>query len=124
MQTVYQRKLCIGIMVVGLILPLPVASQNFFNQIDDLPIAPGMDEVGPASLFFQSSSGRIVVAVARGEGKISTVRAFYEKALPSLGWRFIRAGIYHRNSEMLKLRIQKTLGKVSLYLHIVPIKNH
>ncbi len=122
MHNFYQQTLCIGIIFLGLVLSLPAESQKFFNQIEDLPIAPGMEEVGPAGLFFQSSAGRIVVAVARGEGKLSVIREFYEKSLPSLGWRFVRAGIYSRNSEILKMRFQKSLAKVSIYLHIVPIK--
>ncbi|MEE2661517.1 MAG: hypothetical protein VYB39_00685 [Pseudomonadota bacterium] len=123
MQTFYERKLCIGIVFVGLILSLPASSQNFFSQIEDLPIAPGMEEVDPGSLFFQSSSGRIVVAVASGEEKISVIRRFYTKSLPPLGWNFIQKGIYRRNSETLKLRFHQASGKVSIYLHIVPIKN-
>ena len=122
MRPFYQRKLRIGIIFVGLILPLPGVSQTFFSQIEDLPIAPGMQEIGPAGLFFQSSSGRILVAVARGEGKIPVIRRFYEKSLPPLGWRFVKTGIYLRNSEMLKMRFQKSLGEISLYLHIVPIQ--
>ena len=123
MEPFYRRKFCIGVILVGLILSLPAASQNFFNQIEDLPIAPGMNEIAPAGLFFKSASGRIVVAVARGEGKISVIRGFYEKSLPPLGWRFVETGIYRRNSEMLKMHFQRALGKVSVYLHIVPIKN-
>ena len=123
MQLFNRRKLCIASVFVGLTLSVPATARSFFSQIEDLPLAPGMEEVGPASLFFQSASGRIVVAVARGEEKIFVLRRFYAKSLPPLGWHFVQTGIYRRNSEMLKIRFQEVSGKVSIYLHIVPIKN-
>ena len=122
MQLFNRRKLGIVSVFVGLALSVSATARSFFSQIEDLPIAPGMEEVGPAGLFFQSASGRIVVAVARGEEKISVIRRFYAKSLPPLGWHFVQTGIYRRNSEMLKIRFQQASGKVSIYLHIVPIK--
>ena len=63
------------------------AESRFFSTVEDLPLAPGLEEQGPG-FWFEDANGRIVGAIARGPAEPAQVRRFYLDTLPQLGWSF------------------------------------
>jgi hypothetical protein len=61
------------------------ADTAYFSQIEDLPIAPGLQETDDR-FEFSNSSVRLIRASARGPAQAEQVRAYYQAALPALGW--------------------------------------
>ena len=83
------------------------AEGRFFSAIEDLPLAPGLEEAGPP-IWFDDANGRIVGAVARGPAAPAAVRRFYLDTLPALGWSLSPgAGV---ESELVFLRRQEPLA--------------
>ncbi len=76
------------ILLASIVCSAPAfAEGRFFAAIEDLPLAPGLEEAGPP-LWFDDANGRIVGAMARGAAEPAAVRRFYLETLPALGWSF------------------------------------
>ena len=65
----------------------PAAAAEFVSGFADLPLMPGMAQIPGSDLSFDTLSGRIAIALARGKQDQAAIRAFYDSALPQLGWR-------------------------------------
>lgn len=77
-----------ALIVAALLAAAPAfAEGRFFSAIEDLPLAPDLEEAGP-SFWFDDANGRLVGAVARGPAAPAQVRRFYLDTLPALGWSF------------------------------------
>lgn len=79
----------------------------FFQSLDDIPLMPGLREEGDASVIFDKPEGRIAEAAARAETPVGAdaVRAFYEDALPQLGWEKAGNGRFVRQGERLSMTV-------------------
>jgi len=77
----------------------------FFSVIEDLPVMEGLTENENAAVTFETATGRIVEAAARGDVPPSKVSAFYEAVLPQLGWHSEQLDSYVRDGEQLKLSV-------------------
>ncbi len=62
-----------------------LAETRFFTTIDDLPLAPGLNENGGGAAF-DGSEGTILVAFAAGGAAPAVVRDFYRASMGALGW--------------------------------------
>ncbi len=82
-----------------------VRADAFFSVIEDLPVMEGLTENENAAVTFETASGRIVEAAARGEVPPSEVSAFYDAVLPQLGWQPEKGAGYLRDGEQLKLTV-------------------
>lgn len=102
--------------------PIRLVAAEFFASIDDLPLAPGLTELVEDGVAFDSPSGRIVTAVATGSASADAVRAFYRKALPSLGWSRAKGGTYSRDGEVLTLQLKASGSVVRLEIRVVPAR--
>ena len=100
--------------------PMRLQAAEFFRSIEDLPLAPGLTEVVEEGVEFDSPAGRIVTAVADGDADPDAVRAFYRKALPSLGWASAPGGAYRRDGEVLTLRLEIAGKTVKMSIRVVP----
>lgn len=110
-----------SIVVAAILLASPAAqSQSFFQDIEDLPVAPGLAEVTNDGVRFDSPGGRIVTAVASGAGDLNAVRQFYANALPALGWKAADGGGYRRDGEALSLKFTQRGGHIEVRIRIVP----
>lgn len=77
-----------ALFVAALLAAAPACAETrFFSVIEDLPLAPGLEEAGPG-FWFDDANGRIVAALARGPARPAEVRRFYLDTLPALGWSF------------------------------------
>lgn len=83
---------------------IPVMGQTLFLVgIEDMPLMSGMKEDTASMLVFDSSAGRYVEAFAEGVASPQSVEAFYDAALPQLGWEKIAPMRYQREGEALFL---------------------
>jgi hypothetical protein len=84
------------------------AETSYFAQIEDLPIPPGLRETSER-FEFSDAERRVVGSSARGTAEAEQVRAYYQAALPQLGWALsIGSGgenetVYIRGREQLSL---------------------
>jgi hypothetical protein len=84
------------------------AETSYFAQIDDLPVAPGLEETADRTEF-SSADVRIVGSSASGRAEAEHVRAYYGASLPPLGWALLVGGggenetTYMRGREQLSL---------------------
>lgn len=101
----------------------PAAADAFFSVIDDLPLMPGFTENPNAAVTFETASGRIVEAAARGAAAPTEVRAFYGSLLPQLGWSPVALGQYQRDGEALRLIFEPDgNGGTVLSISLSPVK--
>lgn len=61
------------------------AEARFFTTIEDLPLAPGLNENGGGAAF-DGAYGTILVAFAAGGVAPAEVRDFYRASMGALGW--------------------------------------
>ena len=81
------------------------AAATFVPGIADLPLMPGLRPVEPASTYFDSPAGRIVIAYAGGPLERPAILAFYATTLPQLGWTRAGDTDYRRDGEALRIEI-------------------
>ena len=79
------------------------AADSFIAGIDDMPLMPGLTQLADRNVVFDAPSGRIVEAYAEGAVARETVRGFYARTLPQLGWRERGGDLYVREGETLRL---------------------
>ena len=94
----------------GLIIALPMIvlaslaqADGFLSVYEDLPLAPGLTEIVGSGLSFDSPSGRIVEAEAKGAVTTASVLKFYGAALPQLGWNLETDTRFRREAEVLHI---------------------
>ena len=109
------RRLCrIPAVISGLLTAVALAAAahaaEFFAAIEDLPLPAGFSELEADGMVFESPAGRIVSAVARGEGTADGVRAFYRGALPPLGWEVRSGDRFRRDDEQLSFTFEAAQG--------------
>jgi hypothetical protein len=107
-----------------------LAETAYFTQVEDLPIAPGLVETPDRFEFSDTNAGfRVLGASARGAAMAEEARAFYNAALPALGWALsVGSGgenetVYLRGREQLSLsfhqRADELEVEVLLYSSVV-----
>jgi hypothetical protein len=99
------RRVLFGLSTALLIalLATPVCAEGFLSVYEDLPLAPGLTEVDGSTLTFDSPTGRIVDAYAKGAVTAPAILKFYGAALPQLGWRRESDTRFRRETEVLHL---------------------
>lgn len=103
------RRLAIAVLL-QLCVMLPLAPKGawaieYLSEIADLPLADGLAEQADKSTVFDAPMGRIVTAYATGTVDADAVRAFYDDALPALGWEKTGEGSFRRKNETLKIDV-------------------
>jgi len=93
---------------------------NFSSVIDDLPLMPGIREVGEG-VTFSSPDGRIAGLTAEGLVTRTDVLAFYAATLPQLGW--VRRGEtrFEREDESLTLSFAGTDENLRVRFDLAPL---
>lgn len=93
------RPLLVGFALIAALCAFPamvqgggvngLADVSYFQDIADLPLAPGLTEEADRGLTFDKPDGRIIEAVAVGDVNPDAVIRFYRETLPALGWQAI-----------------------------------
>jgi hypothetical protein len=92
----------------------PAHAADFLKAIEDVPIPAGLTETMEPTVF-ESEQGRVVKTSASGNADYATVRDFYLKSLPSLGWKREGDGpggrlVFTRENERLTLSVEPAAG--------------
>src|SRR5215467_13684353 len=97
-----------------------VRADVFLSRLEDMPLAPGLSEDAGAGLAFDSASGRIVEAYARGDLTEDQVLQFYADTLPQLGWTAEGARQYRRGGERLRLELVRSGQLLTVHYLLSP----
>lgn len=97
-------------------------NQAYFSVLTDIPLMPDMKEMTDQAFVFDKAEGRVVGAV----GFLSAPHApdplkFYETALPPLGWKPLKTGVFQRNNEQLVVRAEKLTQGVVVKFQLSPL---
>jgi hypothetical protein len=99
-------------------------AETFLSVLDDVPVMPGMAELGEEAVAFDAAAGRIVGAAIAGRPRpgldIGAVLAFYGASLPSLGWRAESPSRFVRDGEVLELAVTIAKGRIRLDFALRP----
>ena len=95
-------------------------AQRFVAGIDELPLAPGLEEA-PGAVVFDKPGGRIVEADATGDvSAAAAVRSFYDSVLPAFGWTAAGDLDFVRGGETLAIEIAERDGTLGVHFSISP----
>jgi hypothetical protein len=101
----------------------------FVPGLEDVPLFAGLTVDSSSIVNFDTTSGRIVEAIATGPESAATSNAaistatvtqFYQSALPQLGWS--RTGVldFEREGEHLSLSLQEMGGVLFVHFNLKP----
>jgi len=94
---------------------------EFFSEMQDIPLVPGITEVIDQTVTFDKPEGRIVESVAEIEsGDSKSVAKAYEETLPQLGWAKISDNFYAREAESLTLNFERYEGRNFVRIMVRP----
>lgn len=94
---------------------------SFFASIQDMPLMPGLVELPDQTVIFDKPEGRIVESVASMEAlSPEAIKAYYESALPQLGWQPVADNSFIRKAERLQLGFESYGGENYLRLMVAP----
>ena len=107
-----------------LFAPAPLSAADhaasFLPGLEDVPLFTGL-RVDPDSVVdFDTTSGRIVEAMASGPVNATAVTQFYQTTLPQLGWT--RTGVlnFQREGEKLSLSLETSGDILSVHFNLTP----
>jgi len=106
--------------VAALLAMATARADVFLSRLEDMPLAPGLSEDAAAGLSFDSASGRIVEAYARGDLTEDQVLQFYADTLPQLGWTAEGARLYRRGGERLRLELVRNGRLLTVHYLLSP----
>lgn len=96
----------------------------FLRDVEDLPLAPGLQEDVGAGVYFDKPGGRIVEAVAFGAAGQADAASFYRETLPALGWAFVSGGPgaqhWRRGGENLRIELAQKEGQLVVHFSVAP----
>ncbi len=89
--------------------PSDRAELVYLEALEDVPLAPGLQEDKAEQVVFDKPDGRIVESQASGASSWVDVRAFYERNLPQLGWVMENSSgrdiVFEREGEQLEISV-------------------
>ena len=81
------KKFWMLLLSVFIAFPARAEKAVFAAGFEDLPVMAGLKQADDSSMSFDTPAGRIIEAYLEGENaNAASVRAFYDKTLPQLGW--------------------------------------
>jgi len=117
----------LALLAVLVLAAWPLRAENgFFPSVSDLPLLDGFTEDKNETLVFDSPSGRIAMAVAKGEGEVASVQSLYVESLTQMGWEPVKGdeqGTFTREGELLTLSVTRDFqpGLIRLEISLAPI---
>jgi hypothetical protein len=96
------------------------AAEAFLAGFGDLPVMPGLRVVEDAGTVFDTPAGRIVEGYAAGAVARKSVRDFYRRTLPQLGWNQSGDEEYRREAEKLTIHFDGDDGALTVRFTLSP----
>jgi hypothetical protein len=108
------------VVALGVTVAWAEGAQRFVGGLDELPLAPGLEE-SPGAVVFDKPGGRIVEADATGAaGDADAVRRFYRSVLPAFGWAAAGDLDFVRGEEALRIEIAERNGTLNVHFSVSP----
>ena len=112
-------------------VPLQAQAQEprFFESLYDVPVMPNMVELPDMTVSFDKPHGRIAYVGAQAPSNLHSTEiiAFYDKTLPQMGWKLVKAQgsvrEYNRKGEDLRLFFVLSDGAELLQFMLFPAQN-
>lgn len=96
---------------------------QYLTTVPDLPLMAGMQKITDSGVVFDKAEGRIIEeSVKAANLDAQTVRDFYAKTLPALGWRQAGEQRFLRNGEQLIVTLDKVQGEALVKFAVSPIE--
>lgn len=118
----------LAIVFMGAFGPVPASAASageaaFFQNLNDIPLMPGLYEIPQDGVVFDKAEGRIIEAKAAAEGLQATdIQSFYARTLPQLGWKKATHNSYIRQKELLKIDVRAEGAASILTLSVSPVE--
>ena len=96
------------------------AEEKFLAGFEDVPLMDGLAVVEGKGMVFDTAAGRLVESYARGAVGRAEVLAFYDSALPQLGWTGTGHGAFQREGERLAIRFLGPDGDLVVHFTLSP----
>lgn len=113
----------VALLCAFLAAPMSVRADAFFSVLEDIPVMEGLVEDENAAVTFETATGRLAEAQARGAVSPDKVLAFYAAVLPQLGWESLNDGVFRRDAERLSVVVTPIeTGGSALSLSLSPAK--
>lgn len=94
---------------------------QFFSELSDIPLMPGLYELADETVVFDKPEGRIVETAAVSETEnINKIKEFYDSTLPQLGWERLGSSDYIRQEEVLHMQTETRQGLNVVKLMVSP----
>ena len=100
------KKILFAFLFLSFITAAQAATQ-YSAAIEDLPLMPDMTEDKSSVVIFDAPEGRIIETNAKTGSGAAEVSAWYNAALPPLGWQPTSALSFRRDREKLVINIDK-----------------
>ena len=111
-------------LVLGLLRPAVAQEAGepaFLQNLNDVPLMPGLYEVIEEGVVFDQPQGRIVEANAAADTRQATeIQSFYSHTLPQLGWKQVGPGAFSREGEMLRIAVQEADSGRVVHFTVIP----
>lgn len=104
---------CFFMILAVAVVPFPAAAQQaespaFLQNLNDVPLMPGLYEMLDSGVVFDQPDGRIVEAEAAGEEpQTPEIQQFYRKSLPQFGWKYREPGRFSKDGETLRIAVEE-----------------
>lgn len=93
----------------------------FLQDINDIPLMPGLYEVPEEGMVFDKPEGRIVEAEAATDSiQAVDIVDFYSKALPQLGWQAEGPNSFVREGERLRITVGERGAGRTVHFTVMP----
>ena len=110
------------VLVVSAVSVQAQTTTQFFSSFQDIPLMPGLTELGEQGVVYDKPGGRFAESLAdTGGHSEQEVLAYYEASMPQFGWKKIGPSLYSREKERLSLQIESFEGRQVLRLSIEPL---
>lgn len=110
-------------LMMAVCVTFKVHAQNiqFFSAFQDVPLMPGLTELGEQGVVYDKPGGRFAESLADAGGySEQEIMAYYEASMPQFGWEIIETGLFSREKEKLRLQFESFEGRDVLRLSIEP----
>ena len=120
----FTKSFCRVFFAALLFLPSAVWAETeavFFNALEDVPVAPGMEELVEQTVLFDKPEGRIIESVAYMDD-VTQEQAldFYHSVLPQMGWNKVSRTRFFRETEFLDIVFEDHEGKNFMRVMVKP----
>lgn len=96
-------------------------SPAFFQNLNGVPLMPGLYEMPGEEVVFDKAEGRIIEGSAvTATQTAETIKAFYSKALPQFGWEPAGSSQFVRGAEKLDLEVMADGAHHVLHVSVRP----